>query len=193
MAGDDSDGSSSVVGLALRGARAYFTGSTARDALGAVDVGALLDGERVEDAIEREQAGRTIGRVLGRKLADELAEGNRVQAFAVRIAGQRVGARLGEAVVVALLEYDLLAMVIDELRGRTTDDALLGLLNEVEAVVTGDETGTPDDTDSVYDVEGGTETTDHDADDRFSGTDPASDDSEVDDSGTDDSGFGDRR
>jgi len=137
MGGDDSS-TSGIGGLVLRGARAYLTGSTARDLFGAVDVGALLDGETIDDAIEREQAGKVLGRLLGRALADELADGSRVQEFAVRLAGQRVGAHLGQAAVVAMLEYGLLATAIDELRDLTTDDAVLGLLDEIEAAATPD-------------------------------------------------------
>lgn len=137
MGGDDPS-TSGIGGLVLRGARAYLTGSTARDLFGAVDVGALLDGEPIDDAIEREQAGKVLGHLLGRALADELAEGSRIRAFAVRLAGQRVGAHLGQAAVVAMLEYGLLATAIDELRDLTTDDAVLGLLDEIEAAATPD-------------------------------------------------------
>jgi hypothetical protein len=168
MADDDSDDTSGLVGLVLGGGRAYLTGSTARDAFEAIDVGALLDGDPIEEAIERERAGKLLGRLLGRALADELADGSRVQEFAVRIAGQRVGAQVGQAVVVGLLEYGLLAAAIDEFRGMTTDDALLGLLDEVEAVVAPEETtDAPEDLDtprSSADEEAGP--IDFDTDDR---------------------------
>lgn len=138
MGGDDSN-TSSIVALALRGTRAYLTGTTARDLFRTVDVGALLDGETIDEAIEREQAGKILGRLLGRALADELADGSRVQEFATRLVGQRVGAQLGQAAVVALLEYGLLETLLDELRGLTTDDAVLGLLDEIEAAATPDD------------------------------------------------------
>lgn len=137
---DDADTTSGLTGLALRGARMALTGSTAREAFRAVDIGALLDGQRIDEAIEREQAGELLGRLLGRALAEELADGGRVQAFAVRLAGQRVGARLGQVAIVGLLEYGLLASAIDELRGLTTDDAVLSLLDEIDAAATPDDT-----------------------------------------------------
>lgn len=151
MGGDDSS-TSGIGGLVSRGARAYLTGSTARDLFGAVDVGALLDGEAIDDAIEREQAGKVLGRLLGRALADELVEGNRVQAFAVRLTGQRVGAHFGQVVVVAMLEYGLLATAIDELRDLTTDDAVLGLLNEIEAAATPDADASRNDRPTDFDT-----------------------------------------
>ena len=113
MAGDDSDGTSSLVGLALRGGQAYLTGNNAREVFEAVDIGTLLDGGSVGEAVEREQAGKVLGRLLGRRLADELAEGSRVEEFAIRIAGQRVGARIGQAAIVALLAVIALGVAPD--------------------------------------------------------------------------------
>jgi hypothetical protein len=182
MAGDDSDGTSSLVGLALRGGQAYLTGNSAREAFEAIDVGTLLDGGSVEEAIEREQAGKVLGRLLGRRLADELAEGSRIEEFAVKVAGQRVGAQVGQAAIVALLEYGVLAALIDRARGLTTDDALLGLLDEVEAVATPDEEdATPGASETIDnsspDVEGnGADTTDFDADEDSIDIDSPSDD-----------------
>jgi hypothetical protein len=171
MTGEDSDGTSSLVGLVLRGSQAYLTGTSAREAFEAVDIGTLLDGGSVEEAIEREQAGKVLGRLLGRRLADELAEGSRIEEFAVRIAGQRVGAEIGQAAIVALLDYGVLEALIDQARTITTDDALLGLLDEFEAVATPDEedatAGASETIDSSSpDVEGnGASTTGFDADD----------------------------
>lgn len=168
MTGDDSDGTSSLVGLALRGGQAYLTGNNAREVFEAVDIGTLLDGGSVGEAVEREQAGKVLGRLLGRRLADELAEGSRVEEFAIRIAGQRVGARIGQAAIVALLEYGVLAALIDRARSLTTDDALLGLLDEFDAVATPDEENTTEASETIDssspDVEGnGAGTTDFDA------------------------------
>ena len=169
MAGDDSDGTSGLVGLALRGGQAYLTGNSAREVFEAIDIGTLLDGGSVGEAVERKQAGKVLGRLLGRRLADELAEGSRIEEFAIRVAGQRIGAQVGQAAIVALLEYGVLAALIDRTRGLTTDDALLGLLDEFEAVAIPDEedatAGTSETTDSSSpDVEGnGASTTDFDA------------------------------
>jgi hypothetical protein len=146
--GEDDSETSAVGGLLAHGVRAYLAGGSAREALRAVDIGALLDGQPVEEAIEREQAGKLLGRLLGRAIADELADGSRIQEVAVRLAGQRVGARLGEAAIVALLEYGMLASILDELRDLTTDDAVLGLFDEIEAAAMPDDAreSTADDT-----------------------------------------------
>jgi hypothetical protein len=181
MAGDDSDGTSSLVGLALRGGQAYLTGNSAREAFEAIDIGTLLDGGTIEEAVEREQAGKVLGRLLGRRLADELAEGSRIEEFAIKVAGQRIGAQVGQAAIVALLEYGVLAALIDRARTLTTDDALLGLLDEFEAVATPDEDATAGASETIDssspDIEGnGAGTTSFDAERDSLDVDSPSDD-----------------
>lgn len=131
--------SDGMTGTAVRGLEAYLAGDTARDLLEAVDVDAVLDGRPIAEAIDRELGAQVLGQLLGQVLADEFAGDGRLSGFAARLFGRRVGGRVGRLAVLALLEYGLLAVVIDRLRDRTTDDGVLQLLEELEATALEDD------------------------------------------------------
>lgn len=127
-----------TAGVAIDSLEVYLTGDTVRDLLGAVDADALIEGQPVAEAIDRELAGEVLGQLLGQALAEELAGDGRVSEVGARLLGRRAGGQVGRLAVLALLEYGLLDASLDRLRERTDDDGVHRLLDGIEAATLGD-------------------------------------------------------
>ncbi|WP_135821923.1 hypothetical protein [Halostella litorea] len=83
---------------------AYFAVDAVRDVLEAVDLAAVLGDAPVEEAVDYDEAVRTVGRLSGRLLVRDVVGRSPAGPVVETLGGQAVGATAGEAAADLLVE-----------------------------------------------------------------------------------------
>ncbi|WP_121820821.1 hypothetical protein [Halostella salina] len=83
---------------------AYFAIDAVRDVLETVDLAAALDGAPVGEAVDYDEAVRTVGRLSGRLVARDVVGRTPAGPVVETLGGQTVGAAVGETAADLLIE-----------------------------------------------------------------------------------------
>lgn len=100
-----------------RGLAAYFASDVLEDVMEALDIEALADGAALDDAVEYECLGRTLGKLIGRAAAKGVNNSGLLGRLVTETAGSEVGGRAGEAAAVALVEHGDVAGAVEQIQG----------------------------------------------------------------------------
>ena len=100
-----------------RGLAAYFASDVLEDVMEALDIEALADGAALDDAVEYERLGRTLGKLIGRAAAKGVNNSGVLGRLVTETAGSEVGGRAGEAAAVALVEHGDVGGAIEQIQG----------------------------------------------------------------------------
>jgi hypothetical protein len=100
-----------------RGLAAYFASDVLEDVMEALDIEALADGAALDDAVEYERLGRTLGKLIGRAAAKGVNNSGLLGRLVTETAGSEVGGRAGEAAAVALVEHSDVGGAVEQIQG----------------------------------------------------------------------------
>ena len=100
-----------------RGLAAYFASDVLEDVMEALDIEALADGAALDDAVEYERLGRTLGNLIGRAAAKGVNNSGLLGRLVTETAGSEVGGRAGEAAAVALVEHGDVGGAVEQIQG----------------------------------------------------------------------------
>ena len=100
-----------------RGLAAYFASDVLEDVMEALDIEALADGAALDDAVEYECLGRTLGKLIGRAAAKGVNNSGLLGRLVTETAGSEVGGRAGEAAAVALVEHGDVGGAVEQIQG----------------------------------------------------------------------------
>jgi hypothetical protein len=100
-----------------RGLAAYFASDVLEDVMEALDIEALADGAALDDAVEYECLGRTLGKLIGRAAAKGVNNSGLLGRLVTETAGSEVGGRAGEAAAVALVEHSDVGGAVEQIQG----------------------------------------------------------------------------
>lgn len=120
-----------------RGLEAYVAGDALKELLDGVDLEALAEGAALDDAVEYEQLGRTLGRLVGRAATKGITDSGLLGRLAKETVGSEVGAEAGEAAAAALVEHGDPEAVAEGARALADPEYLDRFAEELEAVLTG--------------------------------------------------------
>ncbi|EMA42705.1 hypothetical protein [Halococcus saccharolyticus] len=118
-----------------RGLAAYFASDVLEDIMEALDIDALAEGAALDDAVEYEQLGRTLGKLIGRAAAKGVNNNGLLGRIVTETAGTEVGGRAGEAAAVALVEHGDANAAIERARGLMAAGDVDELADEIGAMV----------------------------------------------------------
>lgn len=118
-----------------RGLAAYFASDVLEDIMEALDIDALAEGAALDDAVEYERLGRTLGKLIGRAAAKGVNNSGLLGRIMTETAGTEVGGRAGEAAAVALVEHGDADAAVERVRGLIATGNVAGLADEIGAMV----------------------------------------------------------
>ena len=118
-----------------RGLAAYFASDVLEDIMEALDIDALAEGAALDDAVEYERLGRTLGKLIGRAAAKGVNNTGLLGRIVTETAGTEVGGRAGEAATVALVEHGDLGGVAERSREALANGDIDRLADEIGTMV----------------------------------------------------------
>jgi|AntDeeMetagen134_2_1112570.scaffolds.fasta_scaffold00694_7 hypothetical protein len=120
-----------------RGLAAYFASDVLEDIMEALDIDALAEGAALDDAVEYERLGRTLGKLIGQATAKGVNNSGLLGRIVTETAGSEVGGRAGEAAATALVEHGDLGGAAERSREAIAAGDIDRLADEIGAVVEG--------------------------------------------------------